>query len=165
MGKRLTEPGGGMRRWARVPVDGCDFDTLSGHPMNPSRRRAFLGTYDADWERGRGFPWVIIRREDGQLLGMIHLRIEGHKADVGYGLARPFWGQGYMTEAVWAVTGWVLAQPAIYRVWAVCDVDNLASARVLEKAGMQREGLLRRFIVHPAISPKPRDCWCYAIVK
>jgi ribosomal-protein-alanine N-acetyltransferase len=50
-------------------------------------------------------------------------------------------------------------------VWAVCDVDNLASARVLEKAGMGREGRLRRWVLHPNVSAAPRDCWCYAHVK
>ena len=49
-----------------------------------------------------------------------------------------------MTEVVRAVTDWALAQPEVHRVWAVCDVENLASARVMEKAGMAREGKLRR---------------------
>ena len=70
-----------------------------------------------------------------------------------------------MPDAANAVVEWALAQPEIYRVWAVCDVDNLASARVLEKIGMQCEGLLRRYILHPNISEAPRDCWCYAKVK
>jgi RimJ/RimL family protein N-acetyltransferase len=58
-----------------------------------------------------------------------------------------------------------LKQQAIFRIWAVCDVDNAASARVMEKAGMQREGVLRRWSVHPNISAEPRDSFCYAIVK
>jgi hypothetical protein len=51
------------------------------------------------------------------------------------------------------------------RVWAVCDSTHLASVRVLEKAGLEREGILRRFIVHPNISPEPRDCFCYSRVR
>ena len=47
-------------------------------------------------------------------------------------------------------------------VWATCDVDNLASARVLEKAGFEREGRLHNWIVHPNIGPEPRDCYVYA---
>ena len=86
-------------------------------------------------------------------------------ADLGYGLARQHWGHGYATEAVQAVVRWALSQEQFYRVWATCDVENLASARVLEKAGMQREGILRRFIIHPNISSEPRDCYCYAVVK
>jgi ribosomal-protein-alanine N-acetyltransferase len=98
-------------------------------------------------------------------IGMIDLRPQGERAEIGYVLARPYWGQGYMTEAAHAVVEWVLRQPGIYRVWAVCDVENTASARVLEKVGMQREGVLRRWIIHPNVDAVPRDCYCYAMIK
>jgi len=55
-----------------------------------------------------------------------------------------------------------LSQPTIYRVWAVTDVDNRASVRVLEKTGMTREGRLNSWLIHPNLGPEPRDCWCYA---
>ena len=96
---------------------------------------------------------------------MIDLRPQGERTEIGYVLARPYWGQGYMTEAARAVVEWTLSQPEIYRVWAVCDVDNAASAKVLEKVGMQREGVLRRWITHPNVEAVPRDCYCYAIIK
>ena len=70
-----------------------------------------------------------------------------------------------MTEAVRGVIAWALAQPEIYRVAAVCDVENIASARVMEKAGMVREGLLQKYMIHPNISDVPRDCYMYAVVK
>ena len=70
-----------------------------------------------------------------------------------------------MPEAAQALTEFVLQQSAMYRVWAVCDVENTASARVMEKIGMLREGLMRRGVLHPNISSKPRDCWVYAKVK
>ncbi len=84
---------------------------------------------------------------------------------MGYVLARAYWNRGYMTEAVREVTEWALTQPSILRVWAVCDVENAASVRVLKKAGFQQEGILRRWLIHPDISDEPRDCYCYAVVK
>jgi RimJ/RimL family protein N-acetyltransferase len=117
------------------------------------------------WEQASAFPWVISRKSDGRLIGMVEIRPGSHKSDLGYVLAREFWGNGYAPEAVKAITEWALAQPDIWRVWAVCDVDNLASARVLEKVGMRREGMLRRWIIHPNVSDEPRDAFCYAIVK
>jgi len=115
--------------------------------------------------RGTSRPWVITTRDDDHPFGMIELRPGGHRAEIGYVLARPWWGRGYMTEAASAVAEWGLARPTIYRVWAVTDVDNAASGRVLEKIGMLREGLLRAWLVHPNLSPQPRDCWCYARVR
>ena len=92
---------------------------------------------------------------------MVGIGICGHRIDLGYGLARHSWGKGYMLEAVGAIVDRAWQQSAIYRVWAPCDVGNVASARALENVGMQREGVLRRWIVHPDIGDEPRDC-CYA---
>ncbi len=127
--------------------------------------RDFVRRCLEQWQDGPTYSWVILTQLDDQLVGMIDLEIHGFRAEIGYVLAKRFWGQGYMTEAVRGLIDWALPQPDIYRVWATCDVENLASARVLEKAGMQREGLLRRWILHPNVSDTPRDSWCYASVK
>ena len=117
-------------------------------------------------EDGSSLAWAITLGGDDTLRGMIHLRrTHQHKADTGYGLARPFWGRGYMTEALRAVLDYAFRDPGMYRVWAVCDVENAASARVLEKAGMSFEGILRRYGIHPNISPEPRDARCHARVR
>ena len=76
-------------------------------------------------------------------MGMVEMRIDGHCVSLGYGLAQRYWGRSYMAEAVAAIIDWALRQDGVYRVWAVCDVENRASARVLEKVGMRREGRLR----------------------
>ena len=117
------------------------------------------------WNTGRAFHWVIERRSDQLLMGMIIARVNREKWELGFVLGRRHWDRGYMTEAVKAIIGWALNQADIYRVWAVCDIDNAASARVMEKAGMQREGILRRWSMHPNISSEPRDSYCYSIVK
>jgi RimJ/RimL family protein N-acetyltransferase len=117
------------------------------------------------WDVGNAYHWAIERSEDKQVIGMMIARVNSEKWELGFVLARAHWGKGYMTEAVREIVAWALKQKDIYRVWAVCDIDNLASARVMEKAGMQREGILRRWSVHPNISPEPRDSYCYAIVK
>jgi ribosomal-protein-alanine N-acetyltransferase len=125
----------------------------------------FLAGCALAWEDNIRFPYVITLKENGAVIGMIEIRIDEFKADVGYVVSRPNWGKGMATEALRTLVGWALSQESIYRVWALCDVDNLASGRVLEKVGMQREGVLCRQIVHPNISDKPRDCYCYAVVK
>ena len=104
-------------------------------------------------------------RGEDQVIGMIGLRPRGSKADIGYVLARPHWGRGLMTEAGRAIVDLAFADPAVYRVWAVCDADNAASARVMEKLGMTLEGTLRRWIVHPNVSDAPRDALCYSRIR
>lgn len=99
----------------------------------------------------------------GRLIGAFDLRRPAtHRLDYGYVLARRYWGRGLMTEALTEIVQWAMRQDDIWRIGAVCDVDNPASARVMEKAGLEREGVLRRWIVHPNISAEPRDCLSYA---
>jgi RimJ/RimL family protein N-acetyltransferase len=90
---------------------------------------------------------------------------DGGKVMCGYVLAKKFWGRGMMTEALTYVVDWAIAQPNVYRVWAFCDAANPGSARVMEKAGLTREALLRRWHVAPNIGPEPRDCILCAKVK
>ena len=60
--------------------------------------------------------------------------------ELGCGLLPDFWGKGYATEAVIAVTEWALKQPGVSRIEAEAEEDNLASLRVLEKAGFVPTG-------------------------
>ena len=95
-------------------------------------------------------------------MGMVALRPDGHKADMGYVLGRVHWGQGLMVDAARVVVDAAFLDPALLRVWAVSDVDNRASARVLEKLGVVREGLIRSWLLHPNVSPVPRDVLVFA---
>lgn len=130
-----------------------------------SETRGFLEYILQGIQEGKKFPYVIERKTDKLLLGMFEIRLEPPQADMGYVLARAHWGKGYMTEAVKAFVEWGLAQNGLARLWSICDIDNPASARVMEKAGMKREGLLPSEISHPNLSDEPRDVYCYSIVK
>jgi ribosomal-protein-alanine N-acetyltransferase len=132
---------------------------------NVEETRDFVRHCMLAWEDGSTFPWIITRKDDGRLIGMIESRVKEFGINIGYVLARAQWGCGYMPEAARAVVDWGLSQDGIFRVWALCDVDNIASARVMEKVGMQREGILRRSIIHPNVSDDPRDVYCYSVVK
>jgi len=127
--------------------------------------KEFVSACIRSWQEETRFPFVICETGSSEAIGMIELRLEAYKADIGYVLARKFWGLGYMAEALRAGINWCFERPEIYRVWAVCDTENIASARVMEKAGMQREGCLRREIIHPNIDDRPRDVYIYSIVK
>jgi RimJ/RimL family protein N-acetyltransferase len=126
--------------------------------------RGFLRVCEQGWERGTVLSWAILRRADRRLIGSIDIRMEGHRGEIGYVLARSAWGHGHATEAARAVVSWAAAQPFMHRVWAVVDAENLRSARVLEKVGMTREATLRAWAAMPAFRG-PRDVLCYARVK
>jgi RimJ/RimL family protein N-acetyltransferase len=110
--------------------------------------------------------YAMIGRGDGRLMGSFELRHpEPHRLDCGYVLARSFWGRGLMTEALTQVVHWAMRQDGIWRIGAGCDAENFASARVMEKARLVREGILRRWIIHPNVSSEPRDWLSYAKVR
>ncbi len=125
----------------------------------------FLRARIARWDSGEEFSWAITLRGEDRVIGMIGCRIHEIAADIGYAPSRNHWNRGYATEAVKAVVGWAGSLDNIFRVWAVCDVANKASARVLKKAGMEREGILHRWIIHPNVSAEPRDCYVYSKVR
>jgi RimJ/RimL family protein N-acetyltransferase len=110
--------------------------------------------------------YVLTGRDDGVIRGGFDLRhVEAHRMEFGYVLARRWWGQGLMTEVLTEVAAWALRQDGVFRIASVCDVENIGSARVMEKSGLAREGLVRRWLVHPNISDEPRDCLVYAAVR
>jgi RimJ/RimL family protein N-acetyltransferase len=109
--------------------------------------------------------YLVFARDSGRLLGSVGGAAQGTRVQFGYCLARDAWGQGYATEAAGAFVEAVMSQPAIWRIQAFCDVENTASARVLEKIGLVFEGTLRRYMALPNLGDVPRDMHCYAKVK
>jgi ribosomal-protein-alanine N-acetyltransferase len=125
----------------------------------------FLGSTVERWKQGSAFTWALTLPGTGAIIGMIDARVDAYMVNIGYVLGRASWHAGYAAEALRAIVAWTDSEPEIQRVWAVCSVDNLASARVMEKAGMTLEGVLRRWMVFPNLGGTPRDCFCYSRVK
>jgi RimJ/RimL family protein N-acetyltransferase len=117
---------------------------------------------------GSSAGYLIFSRETGQLLGSVGgalVATQEMRVQFGYCLARDAWGRGLATEAARAFVIAVMGEPTVWRIQAFCDVENLASARVLEKAGLTFEGTLRRYMVLPNLGDAPRDMLCYAKVR
>jgi RimJ/RimL family protein N-acetyltransferase len=117
------------------------------------------------WETGAEFYWVITLLGEDRAIGGVSCCVARHAVEFGFLLNRRYWGNGFATGASRAVVEWAFSLPSIWRVWATCDTENLASARVLEKVGLSREGTLRRWAVRPNISPEPRDAFIYSRVR
>lgn len=80
----------------------------------------------------------------GYSLGAYEARIT---ATIGYWLAQPFWGRGIATAALKALTEYAFDTHALRRISSVVMAPNVASARVLEKAGYVREGIMRNAVI------------------
>jgi RimJ/RimL family protein N-acetyltransferase len=107
-------------------------------------------------EDGSECSWILERAGRREAIGIVSAWLADGEAELGFVLARACWGHGLMTEAVSAVTEWAFAQPGLTRVWATCDLENRASARVLEKAGLASRGPFGRAIVRPNLGSTPR---------
>lgn len=97
----------------------------------------------------RNYSWAIRSRESDVFIGEIGMSLSPKRYKMGklfYNLLPNFWGQGYATEAVNALLHFAFTELNLHRMEAGCAVDNLASIRVLEKVGMQREGRRRKVL-------------------
>ncbi len=117
-------------------------------------------------DKGHSVPYLITAREDERVMGMISVHPkDAFKAGIGYVLGKKEWGRGYMTEALKAVIAEAWQNSTYIRLSAFCDVENIGSYRVMEKAGMRFEGIARAHSVLPNMGPTPRDLKSYAIIK
>jgi RimJ/RimL family protein N-acetyltransferase len=109
---------------------------------------------DADWwldhcEESVGSPTTnfALRAPSGYLIGAIGLvgalSVDAHSAEFGYWLAKSYRQHGLMPRVTCTFSDYALQQLRIHRLFATPFSSNLASHRALEKAGFQREGLLR----------------------
>jgi [ribosomal protein S5]-alanine N-acetyltransferase len=105
----------------------------------------------------------VIRDRDGQLIGSVGFNEleKGHRAEIGYWLARPWWGKGLMTAAVGRMCDFAFAHWKLVRITGHVFSANEASARVLQKNGFAFEGLLRK---HYLKDGRFLDCRLYARV-
>ena len=109
----------------------------------------FLNSVIADQADSKVTNWAIVYKPVGKVVGTAgYNRWEpGHrKAEIGYVLARKFWGQGLMTEAVGEIINFGFTNMDLNRIEAYCIDENRASARVLERCGLSLEGLLRDYL-------------------
>ena len=134
-----------FHHWASDP-EVTRFLTWQAH-KNVDATRLILSNWISRYEDGAFFNWAIEWKETGSVIGNIAVvRLEEAlgEAEIGYCLGRAFWGQGIMPEALRAVCGYLFDTADVDRICADHDVNNPQSGRVMEKAGLIREGIRRR---------------------
>jgi ribosomal-protein-alanine N-acetyltransferase len=129
----------------------------------------FLRIVLDQYRTGKIGLWGIEHRATQRFVGTIGLTGEGEagasahgRAELAYALSREFWNQGLTTEAARAIVDFGFTSWDLNRIEARCLVPNIASARVMEKIGMNYEGILRQ---HIYVKGTFHDLKIYAILK
>jgi RimJ/RimL family protein N-acetyltransferase len=139
----------------------CPFQPPTEEETRQEIRKLIDGRHAAPPQ----YDFALVLRSTGALIGLCRLTIrpdELRQGEILYLLNRHYWGQGYATEAVRAVLGYGFEELGLHRVYATCRPANVASSRVMEKVGMQREGHLRR---HRWMKGRWQDSLLYAILE
>lgn len=118
------------------------------HPYELPMAEEWIGGHQRAFDEGEAVTFAISGKETAELIGAISIHVQkGNRlAEVGYWVGKPYWNRGYATEATKAVIAYGFDQLDLNRIQARHMTKNPASGRVMEKAGMKREGILRQSI-------------------
>lgn len=156
-----------------------DADDLFAYAADPEVARHVLWDAHRNISQSRRFLWGAIRqyrkglpasfaiecKRDGKMIGTIGfmwINTDHKSAEIGYSLSRDYWNQGIMTEALREVLRFGFEDLALNRIEAQHELDNPASGRVMQKAGMKMEGVLRQRLINKG---KKVDVALYAILQ
>lgn len=145
---RTWQPGDAesLTFYANDPAIGRNL--RDGFPYPYTRRAADHWISFASKEYPDTFAAIVIEGRAAGGIGLsLHENVERTSAEIGYWLARAYWGRGITTRAVVAMTAYAFSTFPLTRIYAVPFAHNVASSRVLEKAGYTLEGVMRRSAV------------------
>jgi [ribosomal protein S5]-alanine N-acetyltransferase len=111
------------------------------------------------------FVFALENRNNNHWMGLIGLQLRELKfrsAEIWFKILPANWGDGFATESLKRMLAFAFRELNLHRVEAGCAVGNIASARVLEKAGMEREGIKRKIL---PIRGEWADAYAYAILE
>lgn len=117
----------------------CSYkaEALEGIFLKIVEGQAVLTEENADKYYWHSF-WFLIRKSDRVVVGSADFKAgpnENGEVEIGYGLGREFEHNGYMTEAVAAMSAWAKAQDGVSHVVAETDLDNAPSQNILKRCG------------------------------
>lgn len=115
------------------------------HPYPDGAAAQWIASHAPGWAAGTSAVWAITTRDARVLVGAMGLGItpDHARAELGYWIGVPHWGQGYATEAGAALLPFAFGALGLHRVQARHFLRNPASGRVMQKLGMRFEGITR----------------------
>ncbi len=141
--------------------DGDDLRRLAGdraiadttlqipHPYKVGMAEEWILTQRPRFEAGEQVVFAVVLRGSGQLIGAMGLVIESkfRRAELGYWIGRPYWGNGYCTEAGRTILEYGFQSLNLNRIHAYHFKRNPASGRVMQKLGMRHEGSCPQHVI------------------
>ena len=124
--------------------------------------REFLKKKIKSWENGPDYPYAIVDKRTNDFIGSIGFANESGRVFIGYIINPAKEGRGNASEAAKCIVDYLVSLNQYYRIWACCAVENESSSKVLEKAGMVREGLVHDWAYFPNLG-KSLDCYFYYV--
>ena len=125
------------------------YRQFEGGPLSREETRAELEKF-IGWGQAQPrtrYAMAVVVPPDDVMMGTIHLRQlndDIREWEIGWGMNRACWGQGYAPEAAREMLRFAFGELKAHRVTAFCHADNAASVRVMEKIGLRREGRLKQ---------------------
>ncbi|MFB2934611.1 GNAT family N-acetyltransferase [Aerosakkonemataceae cyanobacterium BLCC-F154] len=119
------------------------------HPYEDGMAEDWIKTHSKAFVEGKEVVFAITFPETNILCGAIGLLInrEHNRAELGYWIGQPFWGNGYCTEAALAIVKYGFESLGLHRIHSSHFSSNPASGRVMQKIGMRYEGCLRQHLL------------------
>jgi RimJ/RimL family protein N-acetyltransferase len=116
-------------------------------PQSPDDSEGYARRCAAQWLQREELPLLLLHRDTGAFVGasgLVRIHWDVPLMEIGYWVATPFAGAGYVTEAVIGITGFAFEHLQAERLEIRCDSRNTRSAAVAERAGYRLEATLRR---------------------
>jgi RimJ/RimL family protein N-acetyltransferase len=134
------------------------------HPYPEGAAAQWIATHDALVEQATGAVFAITSHPRFTLVGCISVSVDRthNHGEIGYWVGRSFWGNGYCTAALRLLLGYSFSCLGLHRVHSRHYARNLASGRVMQKAGMCREGMLREHVLK---SGRYEDIVLYGLLR
>ena len=118
------------------------------HPYEDGMAEEWISKHQPKFEAGELLNFAVVLRSSGELVGAIGLRLVSrfNRAELGYWIGKPYWNNGYCTEAGYAVLQYGFSVLKLNRIHASHLTRNPASGRVMQKMGMAHEGSARQHV-------------------
>jgi RimJ/RimL family protein N-acetyltransferase len=110
------------------------------YPYREEHAREFLGRQEEGRARATDFAFAVTRKSDGAFMGACGVHLLDAGFELGYWLGKPYWKQGYATEAAGEVLAFAFRNLRADKVWAGWFHDNPVSGHVLRKLGFRPDG-------------------------